>query len=131
MVDGDRDRRRLLDILLSARVNRYKAVVLDVLVDKTHDKTLADYGVPEAYVFILARTKHLKFVVAVALNHRRSLTHKHSNEVVYLELVANSLKCIECELKFLLGLHFGFGFATVVAVATVGLWVCLAKVVQQ
>ena len=91
MVEGDGHLRGLLDIGIALGVNRDKAVVLDILVDKAHNKCLTHYGAPELVVLILTSAKYLKFVVTVALDKGSNLACKHGDKMFNLKLVANLL----------------------------------------
>ena len=131
MVKRNSHLRRLIYKGTTLIINRYKSVVLDILIYESHDKSLTDNSIPEACILLLASSEELRFIVSIALDHSRSLTHKHGHKVVNLKLIANILQGLQCKHHLALSLNLRLRIAAVITRATVCLGVLLAKVVQQ
>ena len=122
---------RTVDKLLTGRGDGDKSVVLDIFVDKSHNKTLTHYSIPEVAALLGTDTEKLTIVVPVTLDNGCGLTQQQRYEVVNLELVADTLQRLECRYKLLCGICSRTRVAAVVAVAAIILGILLSEVVEQ
>ena len=119
----------MLQILFARLIDRKQAIILDILIDQSHNQGLTDHGSPESVIVIITRTEPFALVVVIRLDQRIVPSDQHVYQIVRLEFISNRLKHFQHQQDMLHALEAGLRMDAVVATSAVILIELLTEVV--